>query len=268
MDLSPVRSLTDDLRIRRGWRVQPVSVRGMSATSQTRVASTGLESINRSVLDGPGERHERRPGDGRRRVGDDQRSWTDPRPHRTKESPRRAPPISPRRVRDTWGVRRSDPRRFPLRSGQFGHSSSPVFRIFGFSHLPLWSRVPEPNAPESAIGALTDHQTCGILNNMDHVRPPAAGPGTAISGLGPNSLGAMGIGEGAAAKSGHRVPICATILGKSGPPHSRPRPEPTPDPDVPPVRSRDSRKGSKPPPPDGAVVIADDSPFRSSDSRW
>ncbi len=89
--------------------------------------------------------------------------------------------------------------------------------------------------------------------------PPAAGLGTAIWGLGPNSLGAMGIGEGAAAKSDHRVPICATILGKSGPPPSRPSPEPTPDPDVPPVRSRDSRKGSKPPPPDGAVVIAQDS---------
>ncbi len=87
--------------------------------------------------------------------------------------------------------------------------------------------------------------------------PPAAVPGTAISGLGPNSLGAMGIGEGAAAKSGHRVPICATILGKSGPAPSRPRPEPTPDPDVPPILSINSQKGSKPPSPDGAVVIAE-----------
>ncbi len=88
--------------------------------------------------------------------------------------------------------------------------------------------------------------------------PPAAGPVPAISGLGPNSLGAMEIGEGAAAKSDLGVPTRATILGKSGPPQSWPRPEPTPDPDVPPVRSRASRKGSKPPPPDGAVVIAED----------
>ncbi len=80
-----------------------------------------------------------------------------------RETPRRTAPISARRVRDTWGVRRSDPRRFPLSSGQFGHSSNPVFRIFGFFYLPLGSRVQEPIAPESAIGALTDHQTCGIL---------------------------------------------------------------------------------------------------------
>ncbi len=94
------------------------------------------------------------------------------------ETPRRAPPISARRVRDPWGVRRSDPRLFPLSSGQIGHSSSPVFRIFGFFHLPLWSRVPEPISPKSAIGALTNHQTCGILNNMDHVRPsPPGNPG-------------------------------------------------------------------------------------------
>ncbi len=91
------------------------------------------------------------------------------------ETPRRTPPISARRVRETWGVRRSDPRRFPLSSGQIGHSSGPAFRIFGFFHLPLWSRVPEPIAPEFAIGALTDHQTCGILNNMDHVRPSPTG---------------------------------------------------------------------------------------------
>ena len=96
--------------------------------------------------------------------------------------------------------------------------------------------------------------------------PPATGPGTPISGLGPNSLGTMGIGEGLAAKSDHRVPICATILGKSDPPHSRPRPEPRPDPDVPPVRSRDARKGSKPPSPDGAVVIAEDSRDSPTDS--
>ncbi len=70
--------------------------------------------------------------------------------------------------------------------------------------------------------------------------PPAAGPVPAISGLGPNSLGAMGIGEGAAAKSIQRVPTRATILGKSGPPPSRPRPEPTPDQNVPQVLNRDS----------------------------
>ncbi len=94
------------------------------------------------------------------------------------ETPRQPPPISSRRVRQTWRVRRSDPRLFPLRSGQFGHSSNPVFRFFGFFHLPLWSRVPEPIAPDSAIGALTDHKTCGILNNMDHVRPtPTGNPG-------------------------------------------------------------------------------------------
>ncbi len=91
------------------------------------------------------------------------------------ETPRQPPPISARRVRDTWGVRRSDPRLFPLSSGQIGPSSGPPFRIFGFFYLPLWSRVPEPIAPESALDALTDSQTCGILNNMDHVRPSPTG---------------------------------------------------------------------------------------------
>ncbi len=53
------------------------------------------------------------------------------------ETPRRSPPISARRVRQTWGVRRSDPRRFPLSSGQIGHSSNPVFLFLGFFYLPL-----------------------------------------------------------------------------------------------------------------------------------
>ncbi len=134
----------------------------------------------------------------------------------------------------------------------FEQPSLPNFWIFSSPSVVQSSGANRPGIPDRCINESSNLRYPIIIETMcDRHRPEtqaasngavprAAGLGTAISGLGPNSLGAMGIGEGAAAKSDHRVPLCATILGKSGPAHSRPRPEPPPDPDVPQVLSRDS----------------------------